>query len=125
MEDQTQAALRILAELQNANEVDTQASPGQAPAVRITIRTPDGEYLGEAVLSTRAASEIANTVSCAASYPLTKPAGSPPPRTPLDPNLEAELEEHCIGLDTDYLVSLDRREAVAAFDEITGYGEQL
>ena len=114
MDDQTTAALRLLAELQNANQVDTHAIPGQAPAVRVILRTPDGEYLGETVLSTRAANEAANVVSCAAAYPLTKT------RTPIEEYLEAEIDEYTIGLDTDYLMSLsDPREAVAAFDAIT------
>jgi len=116
MDDQTQAALRLLAELQNATQVDTQAIPDQTPAARITIRTPDGEYIGEALLSTRATNEIANVVSCAAAYPLTKT------RTPIEAYLEAEIDEHCIGLDTDYLMAMaatDPRQAVAAFDKIT------
>ena len=117
MDDQTKTALRLLAELQNANEVDTQAIPGQTPAARITIRTPDGEYLGEALLSTRAAAEIANAVSCAAAYPLTQTS------TPIEAYLEAEINEHCIGLDTNLLLSMDPREAVVAFDEVTGYGD--
>ncbi|MEU5660102.1 hypothetical protein ABZ802_31465 [Streptomyces sp. NPDC047737] len=122
MDAQTQAALRLLAELQRANEIDTRAVPGQAPAVRITLRTPDGEYLGEALLSIRAANESANSVSVAAEYALNKPVD---PAATIPAYLEAELEEYSIGLDTDYLVSLDSRDAVAAFDEITGYGEQL
>ena len=117
MDEQTKTALRLLAELQNANVVDTQAIPGQTPAARITLRTPDGEYIGEAVLSTRATTEIANVVSCAAAYPLTKT------RTPAEEYLEAEINEHCIGIDTDLLISMDPREAVAAFDEVTGYGD--
>ena len=117
MDEQTTAALRLLAELQNAHEVDTHAIPGQTPAVRVILRTPDGEYLGETVLSTRAANEAANVVSCAAAYPLTKT------RTPAEEYLEAEINEHCIGIDTDLLISMDPREAVAAFDEVTGYGD--
>jgi hypothetical protein len=44
------------------------------------------------------------------------------PKTPIDPALENELEEYCIGLDTEHLVALaaqDREAAVAEFDEVT------
>jgi hypothetical protein len=46
--------------------------------------------------------------------------------TDIDPLLEQDLEEHCIGLDTDFLMSMaaqDPHRAVAAFDEITREGE--
>ncbi|MFI6653197.1 hypothetical protein ACIBI8_37110 [Streptomyces sp. NPDC050529] len=120
MDDQSRAALRLLAELQRADENDTRAVPGQAPAVRITIRTAEGEYLGEVVLSTRAAEEAAKATSCAAEYALTKDL------TPIDPVLEADFAEYCIGLPVDELVAQARRDpnaAVAAFDAITEEGK--
>ncbi|MFC8207966.1 hypothetical protein [[Kitasatospora] papulosa] len=122
MDDQTTAALRLLAELQNAHEVDTHAIPGQAPAVRVILRTPDGEYLGETLLSTRATNEAANVVSCAAAYPLTKPAA---PTPELDPLLVADLEDMFADIDpasylADVFAGPDAEASIAAFEEITG-----
>lgn len=49
-----------------------------------------------------------------------------PASADIDPLLEAEFEEYCIGLDTDFLVQMaaeDPKAAVAAFDEITADGD--
>ncbi|WP_392838753.1 hypothetical protein [Streptomyces sp. LN500] len=127
MERNEQLALRLLAELQRLNPGD------QDQAVRLTIRSANGDYIGEARLPQRGAEALADAVSAVADYAAAMPAdyeagtqAPTPDDTDIDPALETEFEEHCIGLDTDYLMSLaarNPREAVAEFDEITRQGE--
>ena len=108
-------ALQLLAELQRL------ADPTQPAALRITIRSAEGDYIGDIALPAPGAGHATQAVSAVADYAERTPTDFAP--TGIDPFLEAELEEYCIGLDTDLLVSMDPREAVAAFDEVTGYGD--
>lgn len=127
MERNEQLALRLLAELQRLNP------GGQDQAVRLTIRSANGDYIGEVRLPQRGAEALTDAVSAVADYAAAMPAdyeANAKPRTAdntvIDPLLEQDLEEHCIGLDTDYLMSVaaqDPHQAVAAFDEITREGE--
>ncbi|MFB7222443.1 hypothetical protein [Streptomyces sp. NPDC056227] len=129
MERNDQLALRLLAELQRLAGL----APGTENAARVTIRSATGEYLGEAPLTQRAADALTDAVSAFADYAEAMPAdfeaGTQAPTadgTDIDPLLAAELEEHCIGLDTEYLMSVatqDPRKAVDEFDEITREGE--
>jgi hypothetical protein len=91
-------------------------------AGRIMLLGPNGQFVGDATLSKRDM-EIA-TKALAAAKALTEATRdlNLPGDAPVDPLLEAELEEYCIGLDTDLLVEMaeqDPAAAVAAFDEIT------
>jgi hypothetical protein len=58
----------------------------------------------------------------AATEEATRPTPDSVPAVALDPALENQLEEYCIGLDAEFLMQLaeqDPNAAVAAFDEIT------
>ncbi|WP_331746840.1 hypothetical protein [Streptomyces sp. NBC_00842] len=110
--------LALLAQLQ-------QLSPAEAKtAARLTVRNADGDFLGEALLSDKAVDALVDSTTSLNAYLENEPAAVP--GTDIDPDLEAEFEEHCIGLDTDFLMSMaaqDPNQAVAAFDEITREGE--
>ena len=138
MDANDKAALRLLAELHELAAADTESSPGQDPAVRVTIRTASGEYLGEALLNVRAADEAANAVSAATGFALRDPAryqaGRTAPDTDpadgpddgLDPLLVAQLEDHFNTVDpqsylADVFGSPNEKASRAAYEElITG-----
>ncbi|MGQ4437881.1 hypothetical protein ACN6LI_003246 [Streptomyces violaceoruber] len=91
-------------------------------AGRIMLLGPTGEFIGDASLSPAdleaATRFLAQGNAAKAAHEDTVPP-APVPTVPVDPALEAELEEYCIGLDTDFLMGLaadDPRRAVAAFD---------
>lgn len=91
-------------------------------AGRLMLLSPTGAFVGDASLSTRDMQIAIKALAAAkalteATQDLTLPGDAP-----LDPRLEADLEEYCIGLDTDFLMDIaseDPNSAVAAFDEIT------
>ena len=91
-------------------------------AGRLMLLGPTGQFVGDASLSTRDMQIAIKALAAAkalveATRPLSVPADAP-----LDPQLEADFEEHCIGLDPEFLMQLaeeDPNSAVAAFDEIT------
>ncbi|MEU9998106.1 hypothetical protein [Streptomyces sp. NPDC050848] len=90
-------------------------------AIRISIRMADGSYVGDALLSAKAVAALNDaTLSMIAYRDSQAPVGD------IDPLLQADFEEYCIGLDVDGLVAMaamDPAEAVAGFDEITGFGQ--
>jgi hypothetical protein len=98
-------------------------------AGRIMLLGPTGEFIGDASLSPADLDNATRFLAQGnAAKEATGQAAAPAlvPTVPVDPALETELEEHCIGLDTDFLMQLaaeDPRKAVAAFDEITEEGE--
>lgn len=89
---------------------------------RLMLLGPTGAFVGDASLSIRDM-EIAIKALTAAKALTEATSGLPlPDAAELDPQLEADLEEHCIGLDAEFLMDLaqqDPNSAVAAFDEIT------
>lgn len=97
-------------------------SPDTDNAGRLMLLGPTGAFVGDASLSTRDM-QIAIKALAAAKALIDATAGMElPGDAPLDPVLEAELEQYCIGLNTDELFDLaaeDQAAAVAAFDEIT------
>lgn len=114
-------ALQLLAELQRL------ANPDQPAAIRITIRSAGGDYIGDALLPTPGAMHATQAVSAVADYATRCPNDFTPNQGAegLDPLLIAQLEDHCIGLDPDYLMAMaviNPGQAVAAFDEITDDG---
>ncbi|MFB8122146.1 hypothetical protein ACFVG1_13240 [Streptomyces bacillaris] len=127
MDKNTQDTLRLLAELQRL----TEAAPGDNTA-RLTVRSENGEYLGDILLTPRATSALADAVGTVADYAEAMPddfaAGYQSPRHPedIDPLLEQDFAYHCIGLNVDDLMATAARDperAVAEFDEITASGE--
>ncbi|WP_435606680.1 hypothetical protein [Streptomyces ardesiacus] len=99
----------------------------QDPSIagRFLLLGPTGQVVAEAALS---ASDLEDATRFLAQGNAAKAAQkdtappAPVPTVPVDPALEAELEEYCIGLDTDYLIDLaahDPRKAVHAFDLVT------
>lgn len=99
----------------------------QDPSIagRFLLLGPTGQVVAEAALSASdledATRFLAQGNAAKAAHEDTTPP-APVPAVPVDPALEAELEEYCIGLDTDYLIDLaahDPRKAVHAFDLVT------
>jgi hypothetical protein len=92
-------------------------------ALMVTLRLPNGRYVGDVWLSapdveslTDASMGIGMIRAGAEQHAANKPA------VPVDAFLEAELEEYCIGLDTEHLFTMaaeDPSAAVAAFDQYT------
>lgn len=117
-------ALQLLAALQEVGDIDLLVNADQTPTVRVTIRTPDGEYIGEALLGIRGTDEATKALGVVAEYALRKPLANPDQAADpvLHPEALAELEEHCIGLNVDELLAraeTDPQGAVEAFDWIT------
>lgn len=119
-------ALQLLAELQRLNGADELSNPGQTPAVRVTIRTATGEFIGEALLNPRAADEAANAASAVAEYALAMPADYQAGRTvtpELDPLLVAQLEDHFDQVDPEsYLADVfggpDAEASLVAYEQL-------
>ncbi|MFD3337405.1 hypothetical protein ACFWV1_32960 [Streptomyces sp. NPDC058700] len=91
-----------------------------ATAIRISLRMPDGTYLGDALLSRNAADALTDATLALVVYRDAQPDDG------IDDLLIADLEEYCLGLDADGLLAVaatDPASAVAAFDEITGFGK--
>ena len=119
-------ALTLLAELQRLT------NPDQPTAVRITIRSAEGDYIGDVALPAPGVGHTTQAVSAVADYATRTPQDFTPNQGAegLDPLLVADFEHHCIGLDPEYLMAMaviDPGQAVAAFDEITddGHGGAL
>ena len=120
------AALEFLAQLQHLDAADTDSDPHQDPAVRVTIRTASGEFVGEALLSLRAAEEGASAVSAATGFALRDQARGTAPEAPagdIDPLLIAQLEDHFEKVDPDSLLadvfdSEDAEASLAAFEQL-------
>lgn len=136
MDTHDKAALRLLAELHALDAADTQSNPNPDPAVRVTIRTASGEYLGEALLNLRAADEAATAVSAATGFALDDPdryqerrrahldsAPAPEPAADLDPLLTAAIEDHFADIDpesylTEVFGSPDAEASLAAYEQL-------
>ncbi|WP_329376088.1 hypothetical protein [Streptomyces sp. NBC_01483] len=91
-------------------------------AGRLMLLGPTGAFVGDASLSARDMQIAIKALAAAKALTEATRGMELPGDAPLDAKLEAELEEYCIGLDTDYLVQLaaeDPAAAVAEFDEIT------
>lgn len=91
-------------------------------AGRIMVLGPNGQFIGDAVLSARDVEIATKAIAAARAFTdATKGIAFPADAT-LDPVLEQDFEEHCVGLDPEFLMDLaaeDPNSAVAAFDEIT------
>ncbi|MEU9849228.1 hypothetical protein [Streptomyces sp. NPDC047985] len=115
--DRELRVLALLAQLQRISPADAKT------AARLTVRNADGDFIGEALLSDKAITALTESTF---SLNLHLQNESAAPGADIDPDLEAELEEHCLGLDIEYLMAIaeqDPHRAVAAFDEITAEGE--
>ncbi|MGW1409507.1 hypothetical protein [Streptomyces sp. NPDC002403] len=109
--------LALLAQLQRLSPADAKT------AARLTMRNADGDFIGEALLSDKAVTALTESTLSLNLHLQSEPTA---PSTDIDPDLEAEFEEHCLGLDTEYLMAIaeqDPHRAVAAFDEITAEGD--
>ncbi|MER6092423.1 hypothetical protein [Streptomyces bluensis] len=97
-------------------------------AGRFILLGTDGRIVANGSLSDRDVAAATEALACliAARKAMQESTGPAVydrlPKVQIDPLLENELEEYCIGLDTQHLVEmakLDPKAAVAAFDEIT------
>jgi hypothetical protein len=115
---------------------------GDATSVRVTLRMGNGRLVGEALLSEKAVEALTASALSLNAYladdpdapldgleivdeshlPTPAPAEVlPVPAVAIDPILEADFAEHCIGHDLEFLIQMaaeDPNAAVAAFDEI-------
>lgn len=120
-ENPSENDLRLLAFLEQILEI----SPDPENAGRIQLLGPTGEFIGDATLSARDFDIVTDALARLNAAKDATTQSAPPAHVPtvsIDKGLEAELEEYCIGLDTDFLMDLagqDPNSAVAAFDEIT------
>ncbi|WP_331728811.1 hypothetical protein OG693_39470 (plasmid) [Streptomyces sp. NBC_01259] len=117
MNPNDQAALRLLAELQRL------ADPTQPAAVRVTIRSAEGDYIGDAVLPTPAAGHAVQAVSAMADYATRRPADFTPVPDTLDPLLVAAIEDHFADVDpasylADVFSSPDAEASIAAYEQL-------
>ncbi|MYR75202.1 MULTISPECIES: hypothetical protein [unclassified Streptomyces] len=114
-------ALQLLAELRRLT------NPDQPTAIRLIALTGDGDYIGDVTLPTPGLEHTTQAVSAVADYATRAPENFAPNQGAdgLDPLLIAQLEDHCISLDPDYLMAMaviNPDQAVAAFDQITDDG---
>lgn len=108
-------ALTLLAELQRL------ADPDQPTAVRITIRSAEGDYIGDVALPAPGAGHATQAVSAVADYADRVPADFTP--ATLDPLLVADIDDHFDGIDPDtYLfdvfASQDAEASLAAYEQL-------
>lgn len=94
-------------------------------AGRYILLGPDGTPVANGTLSAADLETATDALTSVNAYRAATDESTdlpPVPTVDLDPGLEAELEEYCIGLDAEFLMDLasqDTNSAVAAFDEIT------
>lgn len=89
---------------------------------RLMLLSPTGAFVGDASLSTQDMQIAIKALAAAKALTEATRGLDLPGDAPLDPVLEADLEKHCIALDTDFLMGMaaeDPNSAVAAFDEVT------
>ncbi|THA29208.1 hypothetical protein E6R18_25195 [Streptomyces sp. A1277] len=112
-------ALRFLAELQRL------ADPTQPAGLRITVRSADGDYIGDAILPTPGAQHAVQAVSAMADFHDRDRdlfnAGTT--IDGLDPRALADLEDHFADVDpdsylTDVFSSADAEASLAAFEQL-------
>ncbi|MCX4911827.1 hypothetical protein [Streptomyces sp. NBC_00878] len=91
-------------------------------AGRLMLLSSTGQFVGDASLSARDIQIAIKALAAAKAFTDATRDIDIPGQTRVDAYLEADLEEHCLGLDADLLMEMaaqDPNEAVAAFDEIT------
>lgn len=91
-------------------------------AGRIMILGSDGRFIGDASLSARDIEIATKAVAAARAFTEAAKGIEFPADADLDPVLEQDFEEHCIGLDPEFLMDLaaeDPNSAVAAFDQLS------
>jgi len=91
-------------------------------AGRIMVLGPDGKFIGDAALSPRDILIATKALAAARAFTEAAKGIAFPADATLDPVLEQDFEEYCLGLDPDFLMDMaaeDPNSAVAAFDEIT------
>ncbi|MFF2731803.1 hypothetical protein ACFVS9_28330 [Streptomyces sp. NPDC058008] len=130
MDKNLEAALRLVTELQQLNGADILANPNQTAIVRVTVRTIDGQFAGEAILNPRATEELGDATSVVTGFALTMPAdylaGRSAPGPELDPLLIAAIEAHFDDIDpqsylADVFDSQDAEASLAAYEQmVTG-----
>ncbi|WP_329203926.1 hypothetical protein [Streptomyces sp. NBC_01435] len=127
MADNMSIAQQLLAALHRLNMADYDANPAGQPVVRLTIRSMDGEPVGELQLGQRAVEEAITAVSAVAEYAVAKPAdyqaGRNDHASTLDPLLVAAIEDHFAKVDPEsYLADVfsgpDAEASVAAYDQL-------
>ncbi|MGW1468441.1 hypothetical protein ACWCPT_29365 [Streptomyces sp. NPDC002308] len=121
-------ALQLLAALQEVGDIDLITNADQTPTVRVTIRTPDGEYIGEAVLGIRGTDEATKALGVVAEYALRKPLANQPAATPdadpvLHPQAIGEIEDLFAAIEPesfldDVFGSRDAEASLAAYEEL-------
>ena len=91
-------------------------------AGRLMVLGPTGAFVGDVTVSLKDAQIAIKALEAAKALTEATRGMELPGDAPLDPALENELEEYCIGLDAAELMEMaaqDPNSAVAAFDEIT------
>ena len=109
------------------------APEGERPTIRLNIApidltADDTQRCHSIDLTAKLGEVLSDAIDSVNAY-----AGSEPPntvseqvQTTVDPALVDELEQHCLGMDADFLMDLaakDPNSAVAAFDEIFAYAD--
>lgn len=95
-------------------------------AGRIMFLGPNGQFVGDAVLSARDIAIATKALAAARAFTEATKGIEFPADATLDPVLEQDFEQHCVGLDPEFLMDLaseDPNSAVAAFDEITAQSD--
>lgn len=110
-------ALQLLAELQRL------ADPTQPTAVRITIRSADGDYISDVALPAPGAGHATQAVSAVADYAQRDPEAFTPPVADLDPLLIAAIEDHFDQVDPesyldDVYGSQDAEASLTAYEQL-------
>ncbi|MEV8101094.1 hypothetical protein [Streptomyces sp. NPDC088135] len=123
MADNMSIAQQLLVAPHRLNMSDYDANPAGQPVVRLTIRSMDGEPVGELQLGQRAVEEAINAASAVAEYAVAKPADYQAGRDALDPLLVAAIEDHFAKVDPEsYLADVfsgpDAEASVAAYEQL-------
>lgn len=95
-------------------------------AGRLMLLSPTGQFVGDASLSARDIDIAIKALTAAKAFTDATADIEMPDGTTVDAYLEGDLEEHCLGLDADFLMELaaeDPNAAVAAFDEIASQSD--
>ena len=121
MSDLTPEQLRAL---ELFNELAALSPASDPTAIRISLRMPDGSYVGDALLSTDAVTALTDSTRSLNAYLGTHAPGDEDLDDlglgGIDPLLYADFAEHTADLDVDGLLTAaasDPARAVALFDE--------
>jgi hypothetical protein len=96
-------------------------------AGRLMLLSSTGQFVGDASLSARDIQIAIKALAAAKAFTDATADITIPGETKVDAYLEADLEEHCLGLDADLLMAMaeeDPTEAVAVFDKVTGQRDE-